>query len=202
MPRIATDAGIAEFRNRLCTVGIELFAETGFDGFTMRQLAGRLGISAMTPYRYFKDKDAIISEMRGRAFQSFADWLEIHLAFPAADYTGLGQVCARYAIKEPSQYRLMFALVQPVSLMSPLHVAQERRVRDIIAAHLRPLTNRNPLNGDPERLNVVFWSVLHGAGALYMAGKLSDREFARALCDAMTLFTGGSAEAVGESVNA
>ena len=126
----------------------------------------------------------------------------VHLAFPIADHTGLGQVCAQYAIKEPSQYRLMFALVQPIPLLSPLHVAQERRVRDIIAAHLQSLTDRNQWNGDPERLNVVFWSVLHGAGALYMAGKLSDREFARALCDATFLFTDGSAEALGESVNA
>ena len=33
----------------------------------MRMLAAELGVSAMTPYRYFKDKDEILSAIRARA---------------------------------------------------------------------------------------------------------------------------------------
>ena len=68
MPRITTPADVTEFRNRLCEVAAQLFAEKGYEGFNMRELAGRLGISTMTPYRYFKDKEAILSEVRARAF--------------------------------------------------------------------------------------------------------------------------------------
>ena len=202
MSRIATEEAVAEFRDRLCAAGGELFAEKGFEGFTMRELAGRLGISAMTPYRYFAGKDALMSEMRGRAFQRFADWLEIHLEGAQADQTALAHAFAQYAIKEPSQYRLMFVPVQPIPAISPLHAAQESRVRTMVADYLRAQLSRNRSSGDPERLGIMFWSVLHGAGALYMAGTLSALEFAHALCDVVLLFTGGSAKTSYGSVNA
>ena len=42
----------------------------------MRQLAAELGVSPMTPYRYFADKDAILAAVRARAFNRHAEALE------------------------------------------------------------------------------------------------------------------------------
>ena len=38
----------------------------------MRELASALGVSPMTPYRYFRDKDDILAAVRARAFDRFA----------------------------------------------------------------------------------------------------------------------------------
>ena len=46
----------------------------------MRQLAAELGVSPMTPYRYFEDKDAILAAVRTRAFDRFAEALELAFA--------------------------------------------------------------------------------------------------------------------------
>ena len=46
-----------------------LFAEHGVEAVTMRQLAAALGVSPMTPYRYFKDKDAILAAVRARGLR-------------------------------------------------------------------------------------------------------------------------------------
>ena len=59
MPRVLSDTDVADFRDRLCEAAERLFAEKGPDAVTMRQLASELGVSPMTPYRYFKDKDAV-----------------------------------------------------------------------------------------------------------------------------------------------
>ena len=58
---------------------------TAPDAVTIRQLAQAIGVSPMTPYGYFKDKDAILAAVRARAFDRHADALE--KAFAAAPPT-------------------------------------------------------------------------------------------------------------------
>jgi AcrR family transcriptional regulator len=194
MPRILTPTDVAEFRNRLCDVGAQLFAEQGFEGFNMRELARRLGVSAMTPYRYFKDKEVIMSEVRARAFARFADWLEEHLSAPDADDNTLSRAYAQYAIQEQTQYRLMFDLVQPASSTLPALAAEEQRVRKVMTAHLRALADRDLVSGDPELLTLILWSVLHGVTALCLAGKLSCQDFDQTLSQAVRAFVVSSME--------
>jgi AcrR family transcriptional regulator len=190
MPRILTPTDVAEFRNRLCDVGAQLFAEMGFEGFNMRELAKRLGISAMTPYRYFKDKEAILAEVRVRAFARFADWLEEQLSAPDADdANALSRAYAQFAIQEQTQYRLMFDLNQPQSSVPPALAAQERRARHVLVAYARALAGESLVIDDPELLGLILWATLHGITALYLAGKLSSQDFNHALSHAARMFT-------------
>ena len=81
----------------------------------MRQLASELGVSPMTPYRYFKDKDDILAAVRTSGFDRFADALEA-----ARDTTddarrrgaAVGQAYMNFAFEHPHTYRLMFDLGQ------------------------------------------------------------------------------------------
>src|SRR5258708_24215541 len=76
MPRVLSDTDVADFRDRLCEAAERLFAERGPDAVTMRQLASELGVSPMTPYRYFEDKDDILAAVRTNGFNRFALALE------------------------------------------------------------------------------------------------------------------------------
>ena len=67
MPRVLTENDIADFRERLCELATRIYVERGPENFNMRLLAAEMGVSAMTPYRYFKDKDEIVSSIRARA---------------------------------------------------------------------------------------------------------------------------------------
>ena len=75
-----TDQEIAAFRERVCEVATELFVERGPDNVTMRQIAAGVGVSPMTPYRYFQDKDEILATVRAAALDRFAAALEAGLA--------------------------------------------------------------------------------------------------------------------------
>src|ERR1700688_1265496 len=85
MRRVLSPADVDEFRDRMCVAATELFTEFGEERFNMRQLSGRLGVSAMTAYRYFKGKNDILAAVRARAFARIADRLEA--AYDAADST-------------------------------------------------------------------------------------------------------------------
>jgi AcrR family transcriptional regulator len=174
---------VADFRERLCESATRLFDTRGREGFTMRELAGQLGISAMTPYRYFKDKDEILAAVRARAFNRFADALE-------AAFRSEGPAAARasavygayigFAFGEPAAYRLMFDLSQPDEALYPELVAANIRARKTMTQYIRALVDEGVLVGDPDLMGHVFWASLHGAVVLKLAGKLgADYDFDR-----------------------
>ena len=116
MPRVLTNEAVGEFRERLVDAAERLFAQHGLEAVTMRQLAAELGVSPMTPYRYFADKDDILTAVRTRAFNRHAEALE--LAFEGGANTieranAVGRAYLDFALSHPEAYKLMFDIAQP-----------------------------------------------------------------------------------------
>ncbi|HXQ17321.1 MAG TPA: TetR/AcrR family transcriptional regulator [Caulobacteraceae bacterium] len=53
----------ASTRERIAQVALDLFAKHGFDGASMRQIAGALGLRASSLYNHFPSKNAIFAEL-------------------------------------------------------------------------------------------------------------------------------------------
>lgn len=174
MPKTLSPAEVADFRDRLCDVAARLFAEHGREGFTMRDLAAELGVSAMTPYRYFPDKEHILAAVRARAFSKFAEALENAVSRSGggpAQANNAGEAYIRFALENPSSYKLMFDLSQPDEQFPELADAGGR-ARKTLTRHIYPLVEKGILHGDPEVIARVFWAQLHGLVMLHLAGKL------------------------------
>jgi AcrR family transcriptional regulator len=186
MPRPLSTAEVSDFRERLCDAAARLFAEHGRDGFSLRELASELGVSPMTPYRYFKDKDEILAAVRARAFNRFADALEKGFEVPgnaAARANGAGEAYIRFAFEDSASYKLMFDLSQSDEKYPELAEASER-ARKTLTRHVYPLVEAGLLKGDPELIGHIFWAMLHGAVTLQLANKLGPE------CDFRTLVDG------------
>src|SRR5471030_1678940 len=109
MPRVLSETDVADFRDRLCEAAEKLFAEKGPDAVTMRQLAAELGVSPMTPYRYFRDKDDILAAARASGFDRFAAALEAAYDTsedPIQRAQNVGEAYLRFAFNNPAAYRL------------------------------------------------------------------------------------------------
>ncbi|HWD26494.1 MAG TPA: TetR/AcrR family transcriptional regulator [Rhizomicrobium sp.] len=175
MPRVLTQTDVADFRERLCEAATRLFDAKGREGFTMRELASELGVSAMTPYRYFKDKDDILAAVRARAFNRFAEALES--AFEGADAAKeqsavVFEAYVGFAFGESAAYRLMFDLSQPDEVDYPELIEAAARARKQMTCYVRALVSDGIVEGDPELIGHVFWASLHGCVVLKLAGKL------------------------------
>ena len=175
MPRTLSTAEVADFREKLCDVAARIFAERGQEGFTMRELAGELGVSPMTPYRYFHDKDEILAAVRARIFLHFAVTLEQAYAVPgdAGDRAqSAGQAYVRFALENPASYKLMFDMSQPEERNYPELAQASDRARKTMTRHIPGMIEAGMLQGDPEVIGHVFWVILHGVVTLQLAGKL------------------------------
>ena len=176
MPRVLSETDVADFRERLCDAAERLFAEHGPDGVTMRQLAAELGVSPMTPYRYFKDKDAILAAVRANGFNRFAAALEAAYENendPIERSRVVGDAYVAFALGEPAAYKLMFDLMQPHEADYPELVAAEARALATQRRHVQGMVDAGVLEGDVKMLAHMFWSILHGTLVLQLAGKLS-----------------------------
>lgn len=175
MPRVLTSTDLADFREKLISAGTNLFAEKGPEGFTMREVAGALGVSAMTPYRYFKDKEEILAAVRAAAFDRFSDALESAFAGhadPEGRSNAVGMAYVRFALSEPASYKLMFDMTQPEETTYPDLARATTRARRTMTDYVRGLVDAGLLEGNPVLIGHVFWASLHGAVVLQLAGKL------------------------------
>jgi AcrR family transcriptional regulator len=179
MPRILTKADIAGFRDRLCREAAELWAERGPDGFTMRELSARLRVSAMTAYRYFRNKEEILDAVRTRAMGQFADHLERALARPGSPVEKCEAFVRAYvgfAVHERVNYRLMFEISRTRPLLAAALGAEEMRVQAAMIAYAEQLIRQSLSGGDPELIGQFLWSALHGMIMLRFADALSDSD--------------------------
>lgn len=176
MPRVLTETDVADFRERLCAAAERLFAERGPDAVTMRQLAAELGVSPMTPYRYFQDKGDILAAVRTNGFNQFAEALEAARAgakSARAKAAAVGDAYVRFAFEHPHTYKLMFDLNQPVGDSEyPELDAAGQRAHATMSGWVRDQVQAGEMAGDPEQIGAMFWAATHGVVVLEMAGKL------------------------------
>jgi AcrR family transcriptional regulator len=175
MPRAAlSPTDIADYREEICGVAERLFAEQGYPGVTLRAIASELGVSAMTPYRYFRGKDDIFAAVRASAFRRFADAQEAAFASHSDPETRLRALARSYLAfgrDEPHAYRIMFEM-NPLGDTSrwPELTAQQHRGWEPLVRAVTAAVEAGVLAGDPTHLAHVFWAGVHGVVALHLAG--------------------------------
>jgi AcrR family transcriptional regulator len=187
MPRSPlSEEEIARFRERMCEVATDQFAEHGFQRVTMRALANLMGCSPMTPYRYFENKESIVSAARNRAFQRFGETLReatrIEVA-PLEQLSALAHAYVGFAQREPSSYRIMFMLDQREFTDFPMADQAGARIWQYVADAVRAAVDARAIEGDILTLTHAVWVVVHGIATLQLDGKLVMGRGAEVLTD-------------------
>ncbi|HEX5262124.1 MAG TPA: TetR/AcrR family transcriptional regulator [Phenylobacterium sp.] len=175
MPRVLSDTDVADFRERLCEAAERLFAERGPDAVTMRQLAAELGVSPMTPYRYFEDKDDILAAVRTNGFNRFAEALETareSAVGARAIGTAVGEAYITFALEHPHSYKLMFDFNQPHVEQYPDLVAAGQRAQKTMTGYIEDAFAEGLMSGDPMQIGLMNWAAIHGAVILELSGML------------------------------
>ncbi len=179
MPRVLSDSDVADFRTRLCAAAEELFAEQGIEAVTMRQLAASLGVSPMTPYRYFRDKDEIIDTVRTSAYNRFADALEAAFEAESDPYErsiAVGQAYLDFAVNHSRAYALMFNMSDMKTPPSDGLIAAAERARDCQFRHVQGLMDAGLLKESAKDYGNMFWALVYGLAGLVLIGQMSPEE--------------------------
>lgn len=99
-----------EKRDDIVRAALELIAEHGFHGAPMAMIADRAGVGAGTIYRYFENKDVLITELYGELEDKiYAVLLE---GYPTKKpirerFLHLGKALLRFFIENPLDFRYL-----------------------------------------------------------------------------------------------
>jgi len=148
-----------------------LFVELGYDGFSMRKVAARIGYSVTTIYHHFKDKDALLMALLGEAFCSFGQSLDAageRESDPVERVVATGRAYIRFAQENPVFFNLMF-------LRRPDYVIRREQealkdAHDGYSALLRDaelLQDAGYYRGhSPQAVASALWATVHGLAML------------------------------------
>jgi AcrR family transcriptional regulator len=168
----------------------ELYLEVGAEGFSMRRLAERVGLTAPAIYRHFESRDALMVEMIRESAESMMGYLARSLAgtTPLDRLKRAGAGYLEFALDHPRHFLLYGSLCErldPCTIeagvgdaVSAIGQFWQDRVRECVqTGAFRP--------GDADAIGLTLWAHAYGMVSLYLNGALRrvvdvDREAIRA----------------------
>lgn len=156
-----------------------LIAEHGPGGFTLAELAKRVGVTGAAPYRHFADRNELIGELARRGFELFGDSLakawDDGKPEPRVALTRMGRAYIAFACAEPGLYAAMFnemkRLRQPMA-NGVANKAFDGLGRAAAAVLASGNSTANVSAADIRKLAFEIWALAHGAAMLAVAGHL------------------------------
>jgi AcrR family transcriptional regulator len=154
-----------------------LLAERGVEGFSLREVARRSGVSPAAPAHHFGDAQGLLEAVATLAFEGLTAALEAGNARgggdPVARLREQGVEYVAFARKHPGRFGLMFraGVARGPALERAGRAAfavLEDGVRDLYG-----VPRGKPLNAAQWDALVGIWSVVHGYAHLALAGQFN-----------------------------
>lgn len=187
----------------------EQIAAAGASALSLNAIAKQIGMSGPALYRYFANRDELISELIRDAYRSLADTFRAR-AEAGTDLSDLAHALREWALDDPQRYFLVYGTPVPgyrapedttritaeiMAVLLDACTAEEPPARQpsLLEAHLdehREWAAQYP--GPPSALHraLAFWTRLHGVLSLELAGHFTGMGFDP------TLLYGAEAEAL------
>jgi AcrR family transcriptional regulator len=98
-------------RAALVKATLRAVAEHGPEGFTLRDVARRAGVSAAAPYRHFQDKDELLAAVAGECADRLVDTLEAAVGEATTglldQFRRVGIAHVQFAAAHPEHFRAL-----------------------------------------------------------------------------------------------
>lgn len=164
-------------RERILDHASALYLEDGLEGFSMRRLARRVGVTAPALYRHFEGRDALLVAIIGESADRMMTYLARGLTgrSPMDRLARAGAAYMEFALDHPRSFLLWASLCERMDPELQDAAAGERveavgqfwedRVRECIEdGALRP--------GTPDEVGLSLWAHCYGLLSLHLGGAL------------------------------
>jgi AcrR family transcriptional regulator len=167
-------------KEALVRAALELIAQKGPSGFTFAEAARSAGVSAAAPYRHFRDRDELLSDVARRGFEQFTQALakawDDGRPDPFTAFKRLGEAYLQFARAEPAFYSAMFETGIPLDADPALRQAGDRAFA-VLRTATEKLIATMPAKDRPPALMMALhiWALSHGIASLFARGDSARR---------------------------
>jgi AcrR family transcriptional regulator len=169
-----------DLREKLIAATEALILERGVDGFSLREVARRAGVSPAAPAHHFGDTKGLLSEVARLGFKDFGDALQEADRCggddPAKRLNAQGLAYVNFALKNPARFTLMFRHGKYDMTNKELQDVAERSfhvLEDAIRA-AQGLAPGAGMTSEAYGLLLATWSIVHGFAHLALGGELDN----------------------------
>jgi len=152
-----------------------LFLQHGYEGFSLRQVAERIGYSATTIYRYFENKDDLLFAILYDGFLEFGRQLNAAAQStrdPLKRIEALGRAYVEFGLRNPVHYQLMF--MQRSDFLFKRRKGQDQPMIDsfhILQEAVKGAMDAGAMErGDVDTYSHAIWAAVHGLTSLAITG--------------------------------
>lgn len=175
-PRSAEE--IEAIKQNILTHALDLIVAEGYEGFSMRKLAKRLNVTAVTIYSYYENKDELYLAILTRGFENLyddCDRARQAVDEPLQQLNAMIRAYVEFGLNETNFYVLMFTWNVP-KYQDYIDTPLQETANQELAAALKVLTlfnetvhdlladvNKADINEQDIRLaTILCWCILHG----------------------------------------
>jgi AcrR family transcriptional regulator len=175
-PRIKAAYHHGDLRRALLDEAVRTIRDEGPGALTLRAVGARLGVSRTALYRHFADKSALLNAVSEDGFRRLGDALERAWTEAGGGVRGFdeqGHAYVRFALDNPSHYRVMFGVWSSRDEDTALRVAGARAFQLLVDA-LTALQRDGIVrpNDPPGQVALYVWAAVHGVAMLGIDGRL------------------------------
>lgn len=168
-------------KEALIRAALELIAQKGPAGFTFAEAARWAGVSPAAPYRHYRDRDELLSDVAKQGFVRFEQALsrawDEGKPKPSEAFDRMGKAYLHFARTEPAYYSAMFESGIPLESNPELRDAGDRafnvlrQATEVMIATM-PAKNRPPVM----MMALHIWALSHGIASLFGRGDAASRK--------------------------
>ena len=165
-------------RRALLDEALATIRTEGVEALTLREIGARLGVSRTALYRHFADKRALITAVATEGFRTLRQ--ELLAAWEAggkgeAAFYAMGIAYIRYALANPSHYRVMFGGFVEKQQQDPVLTAEAKGAFQALVDALTALQRDAIMRADDTQLMAGYvWALVHGLAMLGIDGQLRE----------------------------
>jgi AcrR family transcriptional regulator len=167
-----------DLRNSLIRAALALVAERGVEGFSLREAARTVGVSASACYRHFSDREELLAAVAHEGLDTLVEEMRV----AALPHEGPGAADAVGRFWDYSGAYLHFALAHPAHFRVMHAIPKSEHSRDLMLPRSPAVLAQTAMDGlvaagavQPDvagRTLLAIWTSIHGLAQLTVAGQL------------------------------
>jgi AcrR family transcriptional regulator len=183
-----------DLKNALIEAGIDILAQEGVSGLSLRKVARKAGVSHAAPYAHFADKQALIAAIstggHEKIHKRIVGIVEQYPDDPLRQLVETAWAYADFGFREPDHFRITFSGVVERERDYPALVEMAARNFGLVRALVMRCQAAGILHlGEPDLVAVGVWGLVHGFVSLVQQGQVSRSVLDRYSLREMLIFT-------------
>ncbi|MBE0672989.1 MAG: TetR/AcrR family transcriptional regulator [Anaerolineales bacterium] len=166
-----------DLKNALIKAGVEILAQDGVSGMSLRKVAMKAGVSHSAPYSHFADKQALIAAISTEGFRQLYERMsavaEGYNSQPSKQLVEAAWTYIQFALDDPDRFKVMFSGVLEKEKEYPEFVAESQRnfqlVKSIVESNQAAGILRS---GSSDLMALSAWGIIHGFAMLLLEGQI------------------------------